>query len=103
MARLILWVLKSYREAEPIILSVDENDEISIGEAGQAIVDSFSRLFGIKFTTDYDTNMSDGQFKKTASNQKLRRYLPGFEFTAFDKGIDETATWFFKNYDSVRK
>ncbi|KAI1278763.1 GDP-L-fucose synthase [Halotydeus destructor] len=103
LAKLILWVLRNYRECEPIILSVDDKDEISIGEAGQAIVDSFSRLFGIKFSVKYDTSMADGQFKKTASNAKLRSYVPDFEFTPFSKGIDATATWFFENYDHVRK
>ena len=29
---------------------------------------------------------SDGQFKKTASNAKLRRHLPDFTFTPFDQG-----------------
>jgi len=29
----------------------------------------------------YDTNKSDGQFKKTASNAKLRKYRPDFKFT----------------------
>lgn len=103
LAKLILWVLSNYRESEPIILSVDEDDEISIGEAGQAIVDSFSRLFGIKFNIEYDTSMADGQFKKTASNKKLRQYCPDFNFTPFDQGMDATATWFFENYDKVRK
>jgi GDP-L-fucose synthase len=103
LAKLILWVLRNYREYEPIILSVDENDEISIAEAGQAIVDSFSRLFGIEFTVDYDTSMADGQFKKTASNNKLRKYVPEFQFTSFPEGIDAVATWFNNNYETVRK
>jgi len=102
LAQLILWVLTNYREAEPIILSVGEEEEISIADAGQAIVDSFSRLFGLKFNIDYDTSFSDGQFKKTASNKKLRKYRPDFQFTSFDKGIDETATWFKENYSTAR-
>lgn len=34
----------------------------------------------------FDTNMPDGQLKKTASNGKLRRYLPDFTFTPLQKG-----------------
>lgn len=30
--------------------------------------------------------MADGQFKKTASNATLRKYLPDFKFTPFDEG-----------------
>lgn len=29
LARLMVWVLKSYSEVEPIILSVDQNDEVN--------------------------------------------------------------------------
>ena len=36
--------------------------------------------------TQLDTTKSDGQFKKTASNAKLRKYRPDFEFTDFKKG-----------------
>jgi len=34
----------------------------------------------------YDTTKADGQFKKTASNAKLRTYLPDFKFTPIKKG-----------------
>lgn len=34
----------------------------------------------------FDTTKADGQFKKTASNEKLLRLLPGFEFTPFKVG-----------------
>lgn len=49
----------------------------------------------------YDTEKSDGQFKKTASNAKLMRYLPDFAFTPFEKGtshfsvlVKPTWLWF---------
>lgn len=34
----------------------------------------------------FDTTKSDGQFKKTASNSKMFRYLPEFKFTPFKDG-----------------
>lgn len=40
MARLFLWVLREYDEVDPIILSVDEKDEISIKEAAEAVVEA---------------------------------------------------------------
>ena len=40
---------------------------------------------------------------QTASNQKLRRYLPNFTFTSLEEGIKETVTWFTKTYPNVRK
>ncbi|KAK1802536.1 hypothetical protein P4O66_004192 [Electrophorus voltai] len=79
LARLYLWVLREYDEVEPIILSVGEEDEISIKDVVDAIVGAF------EFTGPvvYDTSKSDGQMKKTASNAKLRRYRPDFTFTPF--------------------
>uniref|UniRef100_A0A8B9D0Q1 GDP-L-fucose synthase n=1 Tax=Anser brachyrhynchus TaxID=132585 RepID=A0A8B9D0Q1_9AVES len=40
LARLFLWVLREYEEVEPIILSVGEEDEVSIKEAADAIVEA---------------------------------------------------------------
>lgn len=34
----------------------------------------------------HDTSKSDGQFRKTASNGKLRKYLPDFKFTPVKQG-----------------
>ncbi|RWS08383.1 GDP-L-fucose synthase-like protein [Dinothrombium tinctorium] len=103
LARLILWVLFNYNEVDPIILSVDEKDEISIAEASKLIANSFSRRFNVKFEIVEDTKMADGQFKKTASNKKLRTYLPDFKFTPIDEGVDSTIEWFCANYDTCRK
>lgn len=50
-----------------------------------------------------DTSKADGQQKKTASTAKLRRYLPGFTFTPFDKAIQETVGWFVANFETARK
>ena len=44
----------------------------------------------------YDTSKSDGQFKKTASNAKLRKYRPDFQFT--DPKIGEI-NWSLQGHD----
>jgi GDP-L-fucose synthase len=103
LASLILWVLKEYREVDPIILSVGEEDELSIQEVAEVITSAATGLYGISFTLKNETSLSDGQFKKTASNNKLRRYLPTFKFTAFSRGIRDSVKWFYDNYDSARK
>lgn len=41
LAHLLLWVMREYNEIEPIILSVDEKDEISIKDAFDAVVKAF--------------------------------------------------------------
>uniref|UniRef100_T1JCL4 GDP-L-fucose synthase n=1 Tax=Strigamia maritima TaxID=126957 RepID=T1JCL4_STRMM len=99
LARLMIWVLRSYDEIDPIILSVDENDEISIKQAAELI----TKAFKFEGKIIYDTTKSDGQHKKTASNAKLRKYLPDFQFTPIDQAIAETVDWFTANYQQARK
>ncbi|XP_053404941.1 GDP-L-fucose synthase-like [Mercenaria mercenaria] len=99
LATLIIWALREYKEMEPIILSAGEEDETSIMEAARVII-KHMQFHG---KVNYDTSRSDGQFRKTASNAKLRRYLPNFKFTPFDEAIRETCDWFVKNYENARK
>ncbi|XP_021544190.1 GDP-L-fucose synthase isoform X2 [Neomonachus schauinslandi] len=99
LARLFIWVLREYNEVEPIILSVGEEDEVSIQEAAEAVVEAMDFHGGVTF----DTTKSDGQFKKTASNGKLRTYLPDFRFTPFKQAVKETCAWFTHNYEQARK
>jgi len=99
LARLFLWVLRDYNEVDPIILSVDEADEKTIKYVAEAIAKNLE----FPKPLSYDTTKSDGQFKKTASNAKLRKYLPDFKFTPFDEAIKDTVQWFQDNYETARK
>ncbi|XP_077866652.1 GDP-L-fucose synthase-like [Saccoglossus kowalevskii] len=99
LARLFLWVLREYDESSPIILSVGEDDEVSIKDAAEMVVEAFE----FKGEVVYDTSKSDGQFKKTANNGKLRERLPDFEFTSIKQAIKETVQWFIDNYETARK
>ncbi len=51
----------------------------------------------------FDKTKADGQYKKTASNLKLRAYLPDFKFTPMATAIRETTAWFKENYDTARR
>jgi hypothetical protein len=42
----------------------------------------------------WDSSKADGQYKKTASNEKLMKYLPEFQFTPFDQALQESVDWF---------
>uniref|UniRef100_A0A8C7HHJ8 GDP-L-fucose synthase n=2 Tax=Oncorhynchus TaxID=8016 RepID=A0A8C7HHJ8_ONCKI len=99
LAHLFLWVLREYHEVDPIILSVGEEDEVSIKEAAEAVVEAL----GFKGQVTYDTTKSDGQFKKTASNAKLLQHHPNFTFTPFKQALKQTCDWFVANYDNARK
>jgi len=99
LARLFVWCLDHYDEEEPIILSVDEADEVSIADAARIV----AQKMGFRGRIIFDTTRSDGQYKKTASNAKLRRHLPDFAFTPFEEGIERTVEWFVANYERARK
>jgi len=99
LGKLIMFVLEKYEEKKPIILSVDEEDEKSIKEVGTIIAKEFNYEERIKF----DSSFSDGQYKKTASNKLLKKYLPNFQFTKIEDGLKETIKWFQENYNIVRK
>jgi len=47
---------------------------------------------------NFDSTKADGQYKKTASNLKLRKYLPDFKFTPFKQAMKESVEWFVENY-----
>ena len=51
----------------------------------------------------FDTTKSDGQYKKTANNHKLRKLLPNFTFTTMEEGIQHSVQWFIRNYETARK
>ena len=86
---------------EPLILSVAEEDEISIGSAARTV----AAAMGMDPSKDvvFDASKADGQFKKTASNAKLRQLLPDFKFTPFDEAVQRTCQWFRDNYEIARK
>lgn len=50
----------------------------------------------------FDTDKSDGQYKKTASNARLRELRPDFRFKSIEDGVRETVEWFHANYDTAR-
>ena len=83
-----MWTLEKYNEKESIILSVKESDEVTIEYENELI---------------FDTSFSDGQYKKTADNKKLMSRIKNFNFTNIEKGIQESVSWFQKNYNNCRK
>ncbi|CAL4153771.1 unnamed protein product [Meganyctiphanes norvegica] len=98
LARLIVWTLRDYPEIDPILLSVSEDEEISIKELAELIAEAYD----FKGEIIYDTSKSDGQFKKTTTNKKLKSYLPDYKFKSIKDGIQETVDWFKASYPNVR-
>jgi len=99
LAKLTVWTLRKYDSIEPIILSVDEAAEVSIKEVAEMVKNAMD----FQGNLVCDTTKADGQHKKTASNAKLRKYLPDFQFTPIEEGIKKSVEWFVTNYETVRK
>lgn len=103
LARLIMNVLIYYHKKESIILSVNEEAEISIGRVAQII----ARTYECEDRLIFDASKADGQYKKTADNSKLVQFLTQnnieFTFTKMEEGIKETIDWFTANYENCRK
>jgi len=99
LARLFIWVLRNYDSSDPIILSVDESAEVTIRQVVEAIAEAMD----FKGAITYDVTKADGQYKKTASNAKLRGLVPAFNFTPFKEGIKRSVDWFVQNFDKARK
>jgi GDP-L-fucose synthase len=99
LAKLIMFILESYNDVEPIILSVSEQEEVSIKQISQIIADKFDYFENMIF----DLSLPDGQFKKTADNSKLISLIGNFEFTKINQGINRTIEWFVENYNLTRK
>jgi len=99
LAELTVWVTREYNETDPIILSVDEADEVTIKEVALAV----AKAMKFEGKIEFDTSKSDGQHKKTACNNKLRKYRPGYKFTSMADGIQQSVDWFVENYETARK
>jgi len=99
LAKLILWTLEKYNMKDSIILSVDPSSEVSIRDVANMI----AREYDMEHMIEFDENYSDGQYKKTADNTKLRNLYPEFEFKKIEDGIRESIIWFKDNIDNCRK
>ena len=97
IAKLIMVVLDNDIK-DNIILSVPEKDEISIGDVGKII----AKCFDYDNRIIFDSTSSDGQYKKTVSNDKIQQYVKDFEFTKIEDGIKQTIDWFLLNEDKRR-
>jgi GDP-L-fucose synthase len=98
LAKLIMNILTSDKKIDNITLSVSEDDEVSI----ETVARTIARRFDYEDRIMFDSNYSDGQYKKTVSNEKIKELCPNFEFTEIEDGIKSTVEWFRENFDKVR-
>lgn len=100
LADLVIWSTLTYDGKESLMLSPDEADEISIADLAYTIADCMD------FPRDklkFDTSKSDGQYKKTVTNLRLRSLRPDYTFTLFKDAMQTSTDWFQANYATCRK
>jgi len=88
--------VKEYQETNPIILSTSKEYSIKY------ISEKIHTIFKNKNSLVFDTSFSDGQYKKTADNSKLKSLLKNFKFTDIDDGLTKTVEWFIKKLSKNR-
>jgi len=99
LAKIIILLLDKLHYNESLIISPDSTYEISIGKIAELIAREFDYMDKLR----YDTTKSDGQYRKTANNTKLKQLYHNLEFINIETGIKETIQWFQKNYNTCRK
>ncbi len=96
IARLTEWALENYEDPEPIIFTTAQ--ETSIKDLANMV----ARLMDFKGPVIFDDTKPDGQYRKPSSNEKLMQAYPSFTFTTLEHGMEQTISWFVKNYESAR-
>lgn len=100
LSRVILgFVMMEIKENITCIVSPPESSEITISK----LVSKLVTIYDYKGEVIYDTNVEDGQFKKTTTDDELRNWFPDFEFTSLDVGLNKTISYVKENYESIRK
>ena len=98
LAKLILLILDKQDCPDQIILSPNEDEEVSIRDVATIIAKEFDYDDMIRF----DSNYTDGQIKKTVSNDRLMNLFPDFKFTTLQEGLHNSVTWFIDNINTIR-
>jgi GDP-L-fucose synthase len=91
LARLMMWSLLEYEGKDSLILA--DEKEYSIGDVAGLI----GRAFGMEERIVFDQSSADGQYRKTASNEKLKKLYGKFKFVNMEEKIKEVVEWFI-NY-----
>jgi GDP-L-fucose synthase len=97
IARLSFWAIDNYREETPIIFT--SGIEVSIAE----MVHMVAKKMDFNGRIVFNSEKPDGQYRKPSDGTKLNSYLPEFQWTPLEEGIEKTILWFEKNFNNLRK
>ena len=94
-ANALIYVLDNYNDREPI--NIGTGNDISILELTKLMV----KVSGYKGEISWNTNVSDGTFRKLLNVEKLNK-LGWKSKISLEDGLDATYKWFIQNYDKTR-
>merc|ERR1712137_1357447 len=80
-----------------VICCGDLDSEISIRDLSEVISQAFDYPI-----SEEDSSLSDGIYRKTATNARLRALFPDFQFIPLREGLTSTIEWFQANIDIAR-
>jgi GDP-L-fucose synthase len=96
MARVVLWAVERYDDAETMIVS--PSTDVSIRELAEQIAE----LMGFRQEIIWDTTKPDGTPSRRTSNAKFKELLPDFTFMPLRKGLALTLDQFRRNLPRLR-
>jgi GDP-L-fucose synthase len=88
LARIIVSLLDNHLSDVPVIVSPDNN--LSIKQHVEICKKISNKDVKIKFD-----GKLDGQFRKDASNKKLKELIGDYNFTSLEEGLQKTYDWYY--------
>jgi GDP-L-fucose synthase len=82
LAQILIWTLRNYDEVEPLLVSVNPEDEVSV----KSVVSMVCSISNFQGSIHWDITKTDGQLRKTADNSKMRGLVEDFKFTPLLQG-----------------
>jgi len=92
VATITKWVLHNYNEAEPFIISPDDETKLSI------LAETIAFKMNYDGTIAYNHTYPDGQLRKPSDNSIMKKNLSGYQFTPLKEGLSKTINWFTKQH-----
>ena len=95
----VLFTLSPQQIPHGILLVPPEHDEKPIRHIVHEIANAFELPHD---KVVFDTNYTDGQYRKTASNHLIQQFFPNIKQVSLELGIKRSVQWFIEHYDEAR-
>ena len=93
IAKLIIWFIMCYEENDPLVITLDKDQETDISHLSRLV----AKVVGFKGNIIYRPSESDGALSKTLNNERFRSLRPTFQFTSLEEGLRCTYKHFLES------